>query len=50
MLNQFQSTMPQVKEQMKAAGKSPGAAGATAAAPLCWRVVQGSGRGSSAVV
>ncbi len=23
MLNQFQSTMPQVKEQMKAAGKDP---------------------------
>lgn len=34
MLNQFQSTMPQVKEQMKAAGKDPGAAGATAAAPF----------------
>ncbi|XNM61404.1 hypothetical protein ACLK1T_06035 [Escherichia coli] len=33
MLNQFQSTMPQVKEQMKAAGR-PGAAGATAAAPF----------------
>ncbi|STM40608.1 flagellar system protein [Escherichia coli] len=36
-----QSTMPQVKEQMKAAGKDPVAAGATAAAPFCWRVMQG---------
>ncbi|PPE07068.1 flagellar biosynthesis protein FlhA, partial [Escherichia coli] len=27
MLNQFQSTMPQVKEQMKAAGKDPGLLG-----------------------
>ncbi len=34
MLNQFQSTMPQVKEQMKAAGERPGAAGAAAASPF----------------
>lgn len=36
MLNQFQSTMPQLKEQMKAAERS-GAAGAAAAAPLLAR-------------
>ncbi len=41
MLNQFQSTMPQVKEQMKAAGERSGAAGAAAAAPPCWRATQG---------
>ncbi|GHK87138.1 hypothetical protein ECZU17_30750 [Escherichia coli] len=45
MLNQFQSTMPQVKEQMKAAGK-PCAAGAAAAASfagaLCKVVCAGS--------
>ncbi len=40
MLNQFQSTMPQVKEQMKAAGKDP----VLLVPPqlrLCWRVMQG---------
>lgn len=39
MLNQFQSTMPQVKEQMKAAGKT-----VLLVPPqlrLCWRVMQG---------
>ncbi len=42
MLNQFQSTMPQVKEQMKAA---KGAAGATAAAPFAGALCKSLRRG-----
>lgn len=40
MLNQFQSTMPQVKEQMKAAGKDPVLLVPPQLRP-CWRVMQG---------
>lgn len=40
MLNQFQSTMPQVKEQMKAAGKDP-CCWCHRSCALCWRVMQG---------
>lgn len=40
MLNQFQSTMPQVKEQMKAAGKTR-CCWCHRSCALCWRVMQG---------
>lgn len=40
MLNQFQSTMPQVKEQMKAAGKDPVLLVPPQLRP-CWRATQG---------
>lgn len=49
MLNQFQSTMPQVKEQMKAAGKDP-CCWCRRSCVLCWRVMQGCLRGAACAV